>query len=77
MHFSRKISVFHGRITPEEGMLVGYGALIEAYHLEVPIPDVLSLISYKKRQYKKNQWQVFTSRHLPDDNLYKQLTFAL
>jgi hypothetical protein len=75
--FSLKITVFHGLSTPEEGVLVGYGALIEAFNLEAPIPDILSLISSKKRQYIDNRWQVFTSRHLPDNTLLKQLVFAL
>jgi Fic family protein len=75
--FSLKISVFHGRKAPEEGTLVGYGALIEALTLAVPFPNRLSLISPKKRQYTTNQWQVLTSRHEPEDTLYKQLIFAL
>lgn len=76
-HISRKISVFHGRLAPEEGTLVGYGAIIEANNLQVPLPEVLTIISDKKRQYGEEQWQVLTSRHLPEDNLYKQLVFAL
>ncbi|MBK6574027.1 MAG: Fic family protein [Saprospiraceae bacterium] len=75
--FSLKITVFHGRMSPEEGFLVGYGALLEAYKLEVPVPDVLALISTKKREYKTDEWQVFTSRYLPEDSLYKHLIFAL
>lgn len=75
--FSLKISVFHGRSTPEEGLLVGYGALIEAYTLILPLPNSLALISPKKRQYNTDQWQVFTSRYEPEDTLYKQLVFAL
>lgn len=75
--FSLKINVFHGRVAPEEGFLVGYGALLEAYKLDVPVPDVLALISTKKRKYKTDEWQVFTSRYLPEDSLYKQLVFAL
>jgi len=76
-NISLKISVFHGRFAPEESILVGYGAVIESYVLATPMPDVLSLISSQKRQYKNDQWQVFTSRHLPEDSLYKQLVFAL
>ncbi len=41
--FSQKISVFHGRNTPEEGMLVGYGAIIEAVKLPVPLPETIAL----------------------------------
>jgi Fic family protein len=75
--FSRKITVFHGRQTPEEAVLVGYGAIIETLQLAVPMPFQLALISSKKRQYKNEQWQVFTSRHQPEDNLHKHLVFAL
>lgn len=75
--FSLKISVFHGIKAPEEGTLVGYGALIEAYSLSMPIPNQLALISSKKRQYTSENWQVLTSRHEPEDTLYKQLVFAL
>lgn len=75
--FSLKISIFHGIKAPEEGTLVGYGALIEGYSLLMPLPNQLALISSKKRQYTTENWQVLTSRHEPEDNLYKQLVFAL
>ncbi|MEM8520622.1 Fic family protein [Flavobacterium sp. PL12] len=76
-HFSLRISVFHGYKTPEDGILVGYGALMEAFTLPIPLPARLSLISTKKRQYETDHWQVLTSRHEPEDTLYKQLVFAL
>jgi Fic family protein len=75
--FSLKITVFHGIKAPEEGNLVGYGAIIEAYKLAVPIPNQLALISFKKRKYTTENWRVLTSRHQPEDSLYKQLIFAL
>ena len=75
--FSLKISIFHGIKAPEEGTLVGYGALIEGYSLSMPLPNQLALISSKKRQYTTENWQVLTSRHEPEDSLYKQLIFAL
>jgi Fic family protein len=76
-HFSRQITIFRGRQTPEEAVLVGYGAIIETLQLAVPMPLQLALISSKKRHYKNEQWQVFTSRHQPEDNLYKHLVFSL
>lgn len=76
-HFSLKISVFHERSAPEEGLLVGYGALIQSYALAMPFPNRLALISPKKRQYNTEQWQVLTSRHEPEDTLYKQMIFAI
>ena len=77
MHLIRAIKVFHGRTAPEDGFLAGYGAIIKAYQLAVPVPDILSLISHKNKKYKENQWQVFSFRYLPEDTLYKQLVFAL
>ena len=77
MQISRKIKIIHGIEAPEEGILVGYSALIEAYQLNVPIPQKLSLISFKNRKYITENWQVFTQRHLPEDTLYKQILFAL
>jgi len=52
VHFSHKASVFHGRTVPEEGSIEGYAAIINAYKLKVPIPDLISLISTKNRKYK-------------------------
>jgi Fic family protein len=76
-HFLQEITVFHGRVAPEKARLAGYGAVIEALGLAIPMPETLALISYKNRQYKDKQWQVFTFRHLPGDNLYDQLIFAI
>jgi hypothetical protein len=76
-HFSLQLSVFHGRTVPEDGVIVGYGAIIEAYKLAVPIPVKLTFISTRKRQFENNEWKVFPSRYLPEENLYKQITFAL
>ena len=74
---SPKITVFHGRLTPEVGCLEGYGAIIYHYKLAVPIPDRLSLISEKRRKYEADRWMVFTPRYKTDDSLYRKLVFAL
>lgn len=76
-HFSHKITIFQGRYAPEEGLLVGYGALIEVFDLQIPYPNKLVIISSKNRQYITDQWIVLTPRHEPENSLYKQLTFAL
>ena len=75
--FSRKITVFHDRTAPEPGTLVGYGALIDAFDMKVPVPDKLALISTKHKRYSTDEWEVFTPRHLPLDTLSGHLTFAL
>ena len=74
---SQEISVFHGRSTPERGILIGYGAVIDTLHLPVPLPAQLALISEKRRQYQTSEWLVFTPRHQPQDTLYDHLVFAL
>lgn len=74
--FSPNITVFHERSTPEQGYLVGYAALLHAYDLQVPLPDLLSIISHKHKQYVTPHWRVFTPRHRPNDTLMGHLTFA-
>ena len=75
--FLCKASVFDGRKAPEEGHIVGYAAIIHALNLPLPIPDIISLISIKNRKYTANGWSVYTPTHQPEDNLYKQLVFAI
>jgi len=77
MHFSQEITVFHGKQAPEKGTMVGYGAIIDALDLAVPIPRKLTLISEKHRQYQTSEWIVFTPRHKPQDTLYGNLVFSL
>jgi Fic family protein len=77
MRFSQKICVFHGRQMPEKGTLVGYGALIDALNLSVPLPYRLAMISEKHRHYQTSEWRVFTPRHQPQDTLYGHLVFCL
>ncbi|GBE03957.1 MAG TPA: cell filamentation protein Fic [Nitrospirae bacterium] len=77
IHLSQEITVFHGRSAPETGNIAGYGAIIDALALPVPLPHTLALISKKNRRYEKDGWKVFTSKHQPEDSLYKQLVFAL
>ena len=75
--FSHKVIVFHERVTPEPGKLVGYGAIIAKYNLQVPIPDKIALISEKHKKYVTDTWKVFTPRHEPRQTLSGHLTFAL
>ena len=76
-NISLEISAFHGITAPEQGKLVGYGAIIDALKLPAPIPLRLALISKKRRQYTTDGWLVLTPRHEPEDNLYAHLVFAL
>lgn len=75
--FSQEIFVFHGRTAPEPGFLTGYGAIIQDYNLEVPIPATLALISKKNKNYSKPGWIVFGPKYQPSDTLTGHLVFAL
>ena len=80
-HFSRKITTFHDRTLPEEGALVGYALLIKVIERNtgklLPIPKQLAIVTDKHQRYNTGQWQVFTKRHKPNENLTSHLTFAL
>jgi len=76
-HFSQDISVFHGKTTPEEATLVGYGAIIEVLQLPMPFPRRLSLISKKRHSFATDDWMVFSSKNAFEDTLNKHLVFAL
>jgi hypothetical protein len=75
--FSQLIAVFHGKTAPEQGYLVGYGAILNYYDLRTPLPEVLALVSQKHKRYQAEDWMVFTPRYMPGDSLSEHLTFAL
>jgi len=76
-HFLQEITVFHGKQAPERGILVGYGAIMDALELAMPIPSRLALISEKHRRYQNQEWGVFTPRYKPQDTLYGNLVFSM
>ena len=78
MCFSCNVTDVINRVLPEKKVsLAGYAALLEAYELSVPLPDILAVISSKHTKYETDVWRVFTPRHAPEDSLYGQLIFAL
>ena len=80
-YFSQKVSVFHERSTPESGYLAGYALLIAQIEgntkIRLPLPHSLSIITEKHQRYNLGQWQVFTIRHKPNNDLASHLIFAL
>ena len=80
-HFSRKVTTFHDRTLPEEGILVGYAFLIQIIEQDtdklLPLPKQLAIVTDKHQRYNTDQWQVFTKRHKPNENLTSHISFAL
>lgn len=77
MHFSKDITVFNGITTPEPATLAGYGAIIDAMQLQMPMPHKLAIISKKHKHYSTENWLVYTPRHQPKETLFHHLVFAL
>lgn len=79
--FSRKVTTFHGRALPEEGILVGYAQLLQILEEQtgrrLPLSDVLALVTDKQQRYNTEQWQVFANRYMPSEDEIGHLIFAL
>ncbi len=62
-------------------MLAGYSLMIQEIVLHtgklLPIPWQLAIVTEKHQRYNTNQWQVFTKRHEPHNNLSSHIFFAL
>ncbi len=71
------MNVFHQRRLPETATPAGYGALIEAYGLQAPIPIKLAATGERHRVTDTVDWQIMTPRHQPQASLQGHLTFAL
>ncbi|MBX3006816.1 MAG: Fic family protein [Melioribacteraceae bacterium] len=84
-HFSHSAPVFHGIHLPEQGLIVGYAAIINGLKLHIPMPKQIALISNQNKKYQTDEWNIFPKIYLPLDNaklteieaLYNHLVFAL
>lgn len=80
-YFSQRVTAFHDRVMPEEGILAGYAQLIQIIELKTNqallLPDQLAIVTDKHQRYNTAQWQVFTKRHKPNEDLASHLVFAL
>lgn len=75
--FSGPVAVFRDRALPERGTPVGYAAVISAYDLRVPLPNVLAAIGERHHVRSEAGWRILTPRHAPTAELGAHLTFAL
>jgi len=75
--FSDPVTIFYESRLPERATPVGYGALIDAYALKVPMPRTLSAVGPRHKHYQEDGWHIYTPRHAPPASLEGHLTFAL
>ena len=76
-HFSGPVTVFQDRRLPVKATPAGYAALIDAYHLKVPLPRTLTAIGEKHKQFTENGWRILSPRLAPSPTLEGHLTVAL
>jgi len=75
--FSGPATVLHERRLPEAATPAGYAALIDAYHLSVPLPATLSAIGTRHRLIERQGWRILGPRYAPAATLEGHLTFAM
>ena len=75
--FPGPVTVFRDRALPERATPVGYAAIISAYDLRVPLPNVLAAIGERHHVRSEAGWRILTPRHAPAAELGAHLTFAL
>lgn len=71
------VGFFESRRLPQPGTVVGYGALIQRYRLQLPLPSRLAAIATTHHPQSSDDWLMLTPRHAPSDDLEGQLIFAL
>ncbi|WP_339923939.1 Fic family protein [uncultured Cyclobacterium sp.] len=84
-HFHQKKPVFYGELSPEEGTIVGYAAIIDKLKLQIPMVKPITLVCNQNKHYENEEWVILPKSYLPKDNqdqdeikaLYRQLVFAL
>ena len=75
--FSRPVTVFRDQRLPVTATPAGYAALIDAYHLHVPLPRTLSAIGERHQFLTQGGWRIYSPRYAPAPSLEGHLTFAL
>lgn len=84
-YFAIQTTIFRGKPVPEQGMIVGYAAIIDRLSLPMPMVHPVALVGTQRRRYEDHQWMIFTKNYVPEDGqegnemvaLYKHLVFAL
>ena len=71
------VTDFRLRSLPEPARPVGYAAVIESHHLDIPLPPRLAALASRHHPISTDTWQLFTPRHAPQDTLAGHLEFAL
>jgi hypothetical protein len=74
---SQLVNAFRGRVLPEPAIPAGYGALMDRYALQVPLPPRLAGIAARHHPESTAEWMLLTPRHAPRDSLGGHLEFAL
>ncbi len=76
--FEKAVNIFYGHQSPEPNVvMVGYAALIDAYDLAVPLPDLICAIGKKYQRYQHDNWLMFSPKYKLEGSFFGHLVFAL
>ncbi|MBK9539123.1 MAG: Fic family protein [Flavobacteriales bacterium] len=75
--YAQRVVNFHGRSVPNSGAIVGYGAVIDALQLPMPMPLRLAVAGGTRRRKIMDNWSLFPEGYEPSDTLHAHIVFAL
>ena len=75
--YGSPVKVLGSHPLPESGWLVGYGALIQQYGLQIPLPPRLAMATERERPSSTEAWLLVRQSRRPDNTLAGHLDFAL
>ena len=72
-------SIFQERTVPRDTRLAGWAALVETFHIQVPVraPTAVSKQHIKGSRRVEGEWTVLDKRYWPGESVADQLDFAL
>lgn len=75
--YGAPVNILGTRRLPQAGWPVGYAALINQLHLQIPLPPHLAMASESERPVQANGWLIIRASRKPANTLAGHLDFAL
>jgi len=67
-HFSLSAPVFNGEVVPDDGIIVGYAAIISTLKLKMPISHPVAIVSRQNKNYQNEKWKVLPYIYHPEES---------
>ena len=66
--FSFSAPIFNGEVVPDNGIIVGYAAIINTLKLKMPVTHPVALISRLNKNYQTEKWRVLPYVYHPEES---------